>query len=188
MEKARVGWSWGAAAAIIVVILGVLAILLWYSPPAKGQRARTASPPVVIQWQPQSDMETKLRARVAADNTAILGALEALAAGKPDKEFTDVLARTYLHSPRFMNGGQWVEGTEGVLKALKGVFRDHKTAPGTIDLDSVSALIELQAYAGATEPGLDTDAVATIQLTFSASPGGNILEGGLKHSRICEWN
>ena len=64
----------------------------------------------------------------------------------------------------------------------------HKNIKGShgITIDAISGIIE---YKERGNQGNDTeiDAVIKITVTFSASPGGNILEGELLHRRICTW-
>ena len=80
--------------------------------------------------------------------------------------------------------GKWIDEWPAVLDALKGII--HKD--GRISITSVSAVIEYQTYDQVLKPGAaaDIDARVTVTMTFSASPGDNILKGELKHSRVCE--
>ncbi|HDT14107.1 MAG TPA: hypothetical protein ENO03_07095 [Candidatus Aminicenantes bacterium] len=198
MEKAKVGWSWGAAAAVLVVILGVLAFFLWYSPPAKGEMGQTPSPPpkgptsteglppAIVQWQSGTVLESMLAAKILADNRDIKNGLQALAKnpGMTREEMLKYVGHTYYKNPRLWTDSGWVEGWEEVLPRLKMIV----AGSDTISIDTVSAHIEYQPYLGARTPAEDIDAVAKIIFTFTANAEDPPSGGGLKHSRICEWN
>ncbi len=183
MDNVKVAKTWGAAAAIIAAIMCVVAAALGVTAPAGGQQGQPCSPAVVIQWQPQSILETKLSARIIEDNKAILNGLQALAKDPrlTEKDMMGYLGNTYLRTPRLWTKDGWVEGWANVLPKLKVIIaRDSRPV-----INAVSALIEYRPYAGAKTPAEDIDALVTVRMTFSASPGDNILTGRLQHSRPC---
>lgn len=184
MDNAKVTRTWGVAAAIIAAVVGVAAAALSISTLAKAQVSQQALPSVVVQWQPQSILETKFMARINEDNKIILGGLQALA---KDPEMTpeavaDRFKDTYLRTPRLWTKTGWVDGWEKVLPQIRGLIARGSRPVIT----SVSAVIEYLPSTGAPTAAEDIDARATIRVTFSASPGENILSGVLCHSRICE--
>ena len=183
MDKAKVPRTWGPAAVIIAAIVCIATAALWVTTLARAQQGLPCGPAVVIQWQPQSILEAKFRDRILEDNKAILNGLQAFAKN-PDLTPDDMAAyfgNTYLKAPRLWTKEGWVDGWKNVLPLLKKII-----APGSHPvINTVSALIEYVPYAGAAKPADDTDALATVQMTFSASPGDNILSGVLRHSRPC---
>lgn len=197
MEKAKVGWSWGAVAAIIVVILGVVAVFLWISPSAKGEMAQVPPPPpngptspecippAIVHWQSGTVLESMIAAKVLEDNRSIKNGLQALAKnpGMTREEMLKYVGHTYYKNPRLWTKSGWVEGWDAVLPLL----RDIVAGSDTISIDTVSAHIEYQPFLGAKTPADDIDAVAKIIFTFSAKEGDPPGGGELKHSRICEW-
>ena len=184
MENVKVTGTWGAATAIIAAVVCVAAAALSISTLAKAQVSQPALPAVVVQWQPQSILETKFMARINEDNRIILSGLQALAKDpemKPEA-VGDHFKNTYLSTPRLWTKSGWIDGWEKVLPELKGIIgRGSRPV-----ITSVSAVIEYLPFTGAPTAAEDIDAKATIRVTFSASPGDNILGGGLCHSRICE--
>ena len=198
MEKARVGWSWGAVAAIIVVILGVVAVFLWISPSAKGEMGQVPSPPAsgpkspecippaVVQWQSGTVLESMIAAKVLEDNRAIKNALQALAKnpGMTSGDMLKYVGHTYFKNPRLWTPSGWVEGWDSVLPLLKKIVAGSES----ISIDTASVYLEYQPFLGAKTPADDIDAVAKIIFTFSAREGDPPGGGELKHSRICEWN
>jgi len=141
-------------------------------------------PAVIVHWQPGSVLETKFTARVLEDNKAILDGFQALAKN-PRLTVDDMIGYmggTYFRTPRLLTGSGWVEGWDRVLPPLKKIIvRGSRPA-----IEAVSIVIEYRPFAGARTPADDIDAVARIQFSFSASPGGNTGAGELKHSRVCE--
>lgn len=184
MENVKAVRTWFVALLILAVVVGAVALFLWISSPAAAQLSKPPLPAVVVQWRPQSILETMFSARIAKDNRDILAALQALATNREltGQDMAGKLANTYLRTPQFWTGSGWVEGWEKVLPKLKDVIAEGSL----VSITSVSALIEYRAYAGAATPAADIDAVATVRVTFSASPGDNVLEGKLDHSRICD--
>jgi len=185
MENSKITKSRGVAAAIVAAIVFIAAAALTISTPAKAQTSRPVLPAVVVQWQPQSILETKFAARVNEDNGIILGALNKLAKKRTkalETEATNDLKKTYLKTPKLWKDGGWVEGIDPVFSELKNIISQGSVP----QITSVSIVIEYQTKAGITDINNDIDAIARIRVTFSASPGGNILEGTLKHRRICD--
>jgi len=183
MNNEKVTRTWGVAAAIIAAIVCIAAAALWLTTAAKAQQGQECFAPVSIQWQSQSILETKFTVKILEDNRAILNGLQAFVKN-PDMTVDDMMkyvGNTYLKMPRFWTKEGWVEEWVNVLPKLKEVFT-HDSHP---IITSVTALIEYQAYAGAKSVEQDIDARATVRITFSASPDGKILEGTLKHSRVC---
>ena len=133
---------------------------------------------VNISWRAQSILESKFIARVIEDNEGILRAF------KGGKGLEEGLAGTYLKKLRVWKDTEreWIGGKEAFValaELLKGMN------PDTLSIDSISIVIDYQPYAGAASAETDVDAVATVRMTFSASPGGNIVEGELLHRRVC---
>ena len=187
MENAKVPKGRGAGVAIIVAVVGVAAAALSLTAAAAGQQSQPCSPAVVIQWQPQSILETLLMARITEDNKAILNGLQALAknSGLTETDMMGYVGNTYLRTPSLYTKAGWVEGWDKVLPLLKSlVARDSRPV-----INSVSAVIEYLPLAeGVRLPEKDIDARVTIKMTFSASPGDNILMGSLSHSRPCVYS
>lgn len=185
MENSKITRSWAVAVAIVAAVVCVAAAALTISTMAKAQTSQAGLPAVVVQWQPQSILETKFVARVNEDNALILRALKKLAGERTEKLEKEVIAdlkRTYLKTPKIWKDGGWIEGFEPVFSKLKDII-----AKGSVpQIISVSIVIEYLATTGETDQRKDIDAVATVRMTFSASPGDNITEGTLKHSRVCE--
>ncbi len=185
MENTKVTRSWGLAVAVLAAVVCVAAAALTISTMAKAQTVRQALPAVVVQWQPQSILETMFVAKVNEDNAIILKALNTLAGERTEaqeKEAINALKRTYLKTPKIWKDGGWVEGFEPVFSKLKDII----TRGSVPQITSVSVVIEYLATTGETDQRKDIDARATVRVTFSASPGDNILEGTLKHSRVCD--
>ncbi len=151
---------------------------------AKAQQTQACCPAVITHWQPGSVLETKFTARVLEDNKAILNGFRALAKnpGLTEEDMRAYMGATYLRTPRLLTKAGWVEGWAKVLPLLKEIIvRGSRPA-----IDTVSVVIEYQPFAEAKTPADDIDAVARIQFSFSASPGGTTGAGELKHSRVCE--
>ncbi|GEM_PF-3255164 len=184
MERPNVGKTWGIAAAILVVVLASAGLLLWTSSPAKAQAGQECCPSVFVQWRPGSILEAKFAARLAEDNSSIQNGLQAFAKNRdmtPD-DMLEYVGNTYLRGPRLWTSHGWIDGWEAILPLLKEII-----LPGSRPvIHTVSAAIEYQPLLGAKDPAADIDAVATVQMTFSASPADTILVGKLCHSRICE--
>jgi hypothetical protein len=178
---------WRASAPVIMAgacIAAAAVSALCGAPPKTA--AQQVLPVVQIQWQPQTLLETRFAAKIAEDNKFLLGKLIALAkAGDQMSEqaragWKEGFGATYLSNPRLWIDGKWVDGLDNILDALKSVVKGS----ATISIDAASALIAYKEHAG-KEKDQDIDAVAKIRVTFSASPGGMILEGELCHSRLC---
>lgn len=183
MEKSNLTRTWGIAAIIIAAVVILAGLGLWITIPAKAQQNPPCCPAVTIQWQPQSILESVVSARIIEDNKAILNGLQALAknAQLSPEEMTTYVGNTYLRHPRLLTKEGWVEGWENVLPKLKTIIAQGSHPA----IQSVSALIIYQAYANAPTPDKDIDARIQVRMTFSASPGTNIIEGALRHSRPC---
>jgi hypothetical protein len=186
MESSRATRSWGTAALILAAVVCVAAAALSVTTVARAQTGQAGCPSVIIQWQPQSVLETMFRARILEDNKAIMNGLRILA-DHPETtadQMKRLVGHTYLKTPHLWVNGKWIDDWPDVLDALKGIL--HKDSQ--IAINSVSAVIEYQTYDQVLKPGAaaDIDARVTVTMTFSASPGDNILKGELKHSRVCE--
>jgi hypothetical protein len=143
-----------------------------------------------VQWQPQSIIETKLVARILENNKFLISKLDELASQPTQPTEKDVqtwmaeFKNTYLRSPRLWSdkegGREWGQ----VLPALWRIVHGSKD----ITITSISAMIEYIPYDQVAAPAAkdDVDAIIRIRVTFSASPGDNVLEGDLKHRRVCE--
>jgi hypothetical protein len=186
MESSKATRSWGTAALILTAVVCIAAAALSVTNVARAQTGQACCPSVIIQWQPQSVLETMFRARILEDNKAIMNGLQALAKnpGLTVPEMMEYVDKTYLKTPHLWMNGKWIDEWPAVLDALKGIL--HKDA--LISINSVSAVIEYQTYDQVLKPGAasDIDALVTVTMTFSASPGDNILKGELKHRRVCE--
>jgi hypothetical protein len=184
MENSKVTRSWGTAAAVLAAVVCIAAAALTLTTTAKAQQPAACCPAVVIQWQPQSILEAKFRARILEDNASILKGLQAIADNPniTEKEMDGYVGKTYFRVPRLLTDKGWIEGWTNVLPVLKEFIkpRSHPV------ITSVSVVINYQPYAGAKLPEEDIDAGAKINFTFSASPDGRTGGGELKHSRICE--
>ena len=183
MEKGNIARTWGFAAALVLAIVAVAVVFLVVASPAKVQASPECCPSVTVQWRPQSILETKFAARVAQDNEAIKNGLQALAKnpGMSREDMLKYVGNTYFKNPRFWTKSGWVEGWDAILPLLGEVVHGSPA----ISINTVSVVIDYQPFAGAKTPEEDIDAIATIRMTFSASPGDNIMEGTLLHRRVC---
>lgn len=187
MENMKIARSWGVAAAVVAAVVCIAGAALTLTSLAKAQQTPPCLPAVTVQWQPGSILEAKFSARIAEDSRDILNGLQALAKnpGLTAEEMMKYVGTTFLKAPRLWTDKGWVEGWDKVLPLLKEIIK-----PGSRPaVNSVAAFIEYIPYAGAPEasdPRADIDAVATVRITFSASPRDNILAGEMKHSRVCE--
>jgi len=183
MKNEKVTKSWGVAAALIaaVICIAAAAVAVWSV--AQTRPGEPYAPPFTIQWQPQSLLETRFAAKIIEDNKLLKTKLDELAHGKAKvtDDWEKIFSTTYLKNPRLWTDKGWADGWPRVLPLLKEIV----SGSAGVSLDSVSALIEYMEYAGAETPKADIDAVIRIKLTFSASPGDNILEGSLSHRRVC---
>src|SRR3989304_2482155 len=154
MNNEKVTRSWGVAVAIVAAIVCIAAAALSITSLAKAQQVQPCNPPVSIQWQSQSIIETKLVARVFANNEYLKTKLDNLAmqatepTGKDAEKWADDFKNTYLSSPRLWghqeNGQEWVK----VLPALWRIVRGSKD----IKITSISAMIEYVPYDQVTAP------------------------------------
>jgi hypothetical protein len=184
MENMKVTRSWGWAAALIVIVAGLAVAAMLLIIPARAQQTQVCCPAVLVQWQPQSILETKFRARVIDDSVKIVKALREIASNPKigEEEFTALIEKTYFSTPRLYTDVGWVEGVSKVLAQLKQIIK-----PGSQPaITSLSVMVEYEPYAGVADPAKDVDASAKVVFTFSASPGENQGGGTLRHSRICE--
>jgi hypothetical protein len=174
-----------ASAVVAAACVGAAVVSAWCGAPPK-MAAQQAMPVVQVQWQPQTLLETRFAAKIAEDNKFLFKKLVALSgAGAEMSEreravWKEGFGNTYLSNPRLWVAGRWHDGLDNVLNALKPIVKGSMT----ISIDAVSAIIEYKEHAG-KEKEQDIDAIARIRVTFSASPDGMILEGGLCHSRLC---
>jgi hypothetical protein len=182
MEKAKVSRTWGIAAVILALVLGVTGLFIWTTSPARAQAGAASCPAIMIQWRAGSVLESMFAARVVEDNLAIKEFLQTLARGT---ELTvaardKLIGRTYLKNPRLQTRAGRFESWEEVLPVLRKIV----AGSGSISINTVSILIDYQTFIGGADP--DIDAIAHIRMSFSASPGDNYFEGTLKHSRVCQ--
>jgi hypothetical protein len=185
MENTKVTKSWGVAAAIIAAVICIAAAAFSVWTVAQTKPANPCMPPVSIQWMPQTILETRFAAKIVEDNKFLKAKLDELAQLKSKKDFDgweDGFASTYLLDPSFWTGKEWVKGWARVKPLLKEIVDGSQG----VSIDAVSGIIEYKPRFREEPAETDIDAVITIRVTFSASPGGNILEGTLKHSRVCE--
>ena len=178
---------WRASAPVIMAgacIAAVAVSALCGAPPRTA--AQQVMPVVQIQWQPQTLLETRFAAKIAEDNKFLLEKLNNLSKAD-DAMSEDAKAswkkgfeNTFLSDPHLWVDGRWHDGLDNVLNALKPIIKGSMT----ISIDAASAIIEYKEHAG-KEKDKDIDAVAKVRVTFSASPGGMVLEGSLCHSRLC---
>lgn len=183
----KVTMRWRTSAVVIVAAACVAAAAgsVWCGAPPK-MAAEQAMPVVSVQWQPQTLLETRFAAKVSEDNKFLLQKLIALskAGDRMSDEaragWKEGFGSTYLSNPRLWIAGKWVEGLDNILDALKPVVKGSTT----ISIDAASVIIEYKEHVG-KEKEKDIDAVANIQVTFSASPDVMIMNGRLCHSRVC---
>jgi hypothetical protein len=146
-------------------------------------------PPIDIEWQPKTLLENRIVARIRhevrklRDELVILAGVE----GKPltseiKKEWKDKFKETHLKNPRFWKlGAGWKSGWDESLDIIhETVYRSTE-----ITITSISAIIEYKELGDAKTIEDDVDAIIKIRVTFSASPGDNVLEGDLLHRRVC---
>lgn len=184
MENGKVTRSWGVAVAIVAAVVLIAGAALLLMVPCRAQQPQACCPAIIVQWQPQSVLEAKFRARIVDDNVKILKGLKAIAANPEigEKEFAGYIEKTYFRAPRLYTDGGWIEGVGDVLAWLKKIVK-----PGSQPaITSVSVVIDYEPFVGAKAPAEDIDASAKVVFTFSASPGDNMGAGTLKHSRVCE--
>jgi len=183
----KVTRRWRTSAAVIMAAACVAAAavsVLCGAPPRMA--AQQAMPVVQIQWQPQTLLETRFAAKIAEDNKFLLGKLNDLSRASDEMSeeakagWKKGFENTFLSNPRLWVDGNWHDGLDNILNALKPIVKGSVT----ISIDAASAIIEYKEHAG-KEKDKDIDAVANVRVTFSASPGGMVLEGTLCHSRLC---
>ena len=176
MERGTITRTWGIAAVIILAIIGLVVAFLLVSAPVRMQAEMPGGAAITAQWRAQSILESKFIARVIEDNKRIKDMFEKNMV--PEEAFKG----TYLQNLRIWNDDNraWIAG-EKAYAAFKGIVKD----PKALSIDSISIAIEYLPYVEGTSLEADIDAVATIRITFSASPGGKIGEGELCHSRVC---
>lgn len=185
MENSKITKSWGVTAAIVAAIVCIAAAAFSVWTVAQTKPASPCMPTVSIQWMPQTILETRFAAKVVEDNKLLKRKLDELAHLRTAKEldgWEDGFANTYLRDPGFWTGKEWVKGWAKVKPLLKEIVNGSQD----VSIDTTTAIIEYKPYEGADSLKTDIDAVITIRVSFSASPGGNILEGTLKHSRVCD--
>ncbi len=190
MNNEKVTRSWGVAVAIVAAIIGVAAAALSITSMAKAQQTQPGYAPMSVQWQPQSLIETKLVARILKNNEFLKTKLDKLAeqptepTEKDIQTWKDEFKNTYLGAPRLWGDKEGGRDWALVLPALWRIVRGSKD----ISITSISAMIEYVPYDQVAAPAAkdDVDAIIRIRVTFSASPGENVLEGELKHRRVCE--
>jgi hypothetical protein len=176
MEKVNITRTWGIAAIVILAIIGFVAAFLLVSAPARMQAAMPGAVAITAQWKAQSILESKFIARVIEDNKGIKEKFEKGAV--PEEAFKG----TYLQKLRIWNNDkrEWIVGGDAYA-----AFKTIVTNPKTLCIDSISIAIEYMPYVEGASLETDVDAVATVRITFSASPGENIGEGELLHRRVC---
>ena len=181
-ERPMKWWMIAAALAVAVLAITSLAICLLSSgPPAEVQ---ALSQSVTVQWKPQSITETKLLAKIEADNKTLIKKLKDMAnsPGSQDLgEWTKEFSGTYLRKPRL-----WTD-EPGSFEDWANVFNKLKNVVGgkpDVNIDALHVLIEYLPYV----EGSDYDLLAHIKITFSCSSGEDpILEGELRHRKVCIW-
>lgn len=176
MERGNITRTWGIAFIIILAIVGLVVAFLLVSAPSRAQAAMPAGPSISVQWRAQSILESKFIARVIEDNKKIAAAFGKTL--RPEEAFQG----TYLQKLRIWDNDkrEWRTG-EDAYRAFAEIVKD----PKAFSVDSISIVIDYQPYAGAASAETDVDAVATVRITFSSSPGDNIAEGDLLHRRLC---
>jgi hypothetical protein len=184
-EKARKPW-WVATVIVAgLVCLTAAGISVWSVAQPRESQAKTTS--VTIQWQPQSDLEARFHAKLVTDHKVLKKRLEKLA-GEPvcpsPKAWQEFFKNHFLNNPRLWANGEWKEGWENIMLPLYNIV--HKSED--IEVHFAWGMIEYVPYDKVKKPRPedDVDFLVRIKVTFSASPGDNILEGTLRHRRICE--
>lgn len=185
MENTKVTKTWGVAVAIVAAVVCIAGAALTQTARAKAEPSPACCPAVIVQWLPQPVLEAKFREKVLKDNQEILNGLQAFAKypEMTSAEMLKYVGNTYLADPRlWVERKGWVEGWDKILPELKNIIHSDSS----LAITSVTVLIEYLPYTGADKPETDTDAIAKVRMTFSASPDGHAVEGTLKHSRVCE--
>jgi hypothetical protein len=186
MKDEKVTKSWGVAAALIAVVICVAAAAMSVWSLAQTRESPAKNAPVTIQWQSQSDIEARFTAKLIEHHKYLKKKLEDLAvmSAPPDvpawqKLFND----HFLKTPRLWANGESTDGWQEVLPKLWGIVHGSKE----IDIHFAWGMIEYVTYdkINRPKPEDDVDFRIKIKVTFSASPGDNILEGMLSHRRIC---
>jgi len=192
MQNERQTRSWGPAL-VAISGLAVLLLVLMISgavsikSSAQTREVKAKDTPVSVQWQPQSFIEARFHARLAQDVKFLKKKLEDLAAEPacPDAgAWAKHFSNHFLKSPRLWADGELKEQWLDVLPKLYEIVKGSKD----ICVNFAWGIIDYVPYDNIKKPKPeeDVDFVFKIKVTFSASPGDNILEGELTHRRVCE--
>lgn len=176
MERGTITRTWGIAAIVILAIIGLVAAYFLGSSPARIQAAMPGGAAITAQWGTQSILESRFVARVIEHNKSIKAAFAEN--NGPEAAFKG----TYLERFRIWNdiSKGWITG-EDAYKEFKQIVEN----PKNLSIDWISIALEYKPYVEGTSLEADVDAIATVRITFSASPGGYIAEGELLHRRVC---
>ena len=186
MKNEKVTRTWGIATVIVGAVICIAAAALSITSAAQMRENPAKNPPVTIQWQSQSDLEARFTAKLIEDQKTLKGKLDYLAGlstppdhGPWQKEF----AGHFLKEPRLWANGEYFVGWEKVLPELHKIVRGSKD----ITIHFAWGMIEYVTYDHVKKPEAkdDVDFRIKVKVTFSASPGDNILEGSLSHRRVC---
>lgn len=197
MKKPNVLRDWRLMTPIMVAVICVTAMAVSMCDKEEPEAAAHAMlpsmaqelPPVDIQWQPKTLLENRIVAKIRQEVGKLRDELVYLA-GVEQKPLSDEFKKTWknkfkethLKDPRYWKLGEgWKSGWDESLDII------HDTVYQSTDImiTSISAVIEYKELAGAKTIEDDIDAFIKIRVTFSASPGDNVLEGDLLHRRVC---
>jgi len=192
MQNEKQARPWGivlmtvAGLAILFLVLMISgAVSVTSSAQTREIKAKSSS--ISVQWQPQSYIEARFHARLAHDVKILKKKLEELAAEPacPDPDaWAKHFANHFLKSPRLWADGELKEQWVDVLPRLYEIVKGSKD----ICVDFAWGMLEYVPYDNVKKPKPeeDVDFIFKVKVTFSASPGDNILEGALKHRRVSE--
>jgi hypothetical protein len=153
------------------------------------ERPDIPMPVVDIKWKRHPLLESRISQRITQEAKLLLIELKRLSKEPttPNDAFlndwTERFKKTHLHNPNFWKEGpNYKKGWGESLRDIWEIVHDSIE----ISIDTLSVIIEYKEHTGAGNPKEDIDAIVTITVTFSASKGDPVLEGTLRHSRVCD--
>ncbi len=187
MKNEKVTKSWGGAALAVAFLVLIASAGISLLSVAQTRESPAKANPVTVQWQPQSTIEARFHARLVHDMRFLKTKLEELAGQSvcPDPDqWAKAFSGHFLKSPRLWADGELTQDWKEVLTKLHGLVRNSKD----ITVNFAWGMIEYVPFdkEKRPKPEEDVDFRMKIKVSFSASPGDNILEGELRHRRICE--
>jgi hypothetical protein len=192
MQNERPARSWGIAAVAVAAVAILLLILIVsggisVKSAAQTREGKAKGAPVTLQWQPQSLIEARFHARLLQDVDILKERLDHLAGAQtcPDPaDWEKTFSNHFLKNPRLWADGNVTETWKDVLPELYKIVKGSKD----VTVNFAWGVIEYVPYDRVKKPRPeeDVDFIFKIKVTFSASPGDNVLEGELSHRRVCE--